>query len=164
MSKHLGRPLDQLTLLQIDHEAGRGQPPYRLQGIFQNLLLRRPVDGDVIEVDDNRQSPRPWLASEHILNDELKMCRCLSEPHRHPQPPELTPMRDKGRVVRRRALEDNVVEARLQINHTYPLSSTQLCPIPTRIVQLVLVLISPLVYRNDILTYPIRLTRLLTWH
>ncbi len=60
--------------------------------------------------------------------------------------------------------ERDVVKSCLQVDHAYPLGSPQLCPIPSSIIQLVLIFVGLFINGHYILAHPIRLTRLLTRH
>ena len=77
---------------------------------------------------------------------------------------ELSPVGHKGGVIGRLLLEQDIVEPGFQVHHTYPLRPAQLRSITPSVVELVLILISTLVYRNNVLADPVRLTRLLSRH
>ena len=66
-------------------------------------------------------------------------------------------MSDKGRVVGRGGLEQDVVEAGFQVQHTNPLCPYELGPVPPRIVVLILILGHPFVDRDDVLIHMVGL-------
>ena len=94
------------------------------------------------------------------LNYKLRMSRRLSKAHWHSEPPELTLVGNKGRVIQGGALEWDVVEASLQVKHADPLSPPKLGLVLPHVVELVLVLGHQFIDQDDVLTYPVRLPRL----
>ncbi len=117
MSKHLRRTLHQLALRQVDHEARGGQPPHGFQGVLQHLLLRIPVNCDVVQIDDHWQFAAAILRMEHVLNYVLKVRRSLGQSHWHAEPAELPSVCHKSRIIRRASLKDNIVEPCFQVDH-----------------------------------------------
>ena len=66
-------------------------------------------------------------------------------------------MSDEGRVVGGGGFERDVVEARFQVQHAYPLCPSKLGSVPPRIIELILILGRPFIYRDDVLTYSVGL-------
>ncbi len=69
-------------------------------------------------------------------------------------------MRHKGGVIGRGLFKRNVVESGLHVNHANLPCATQLGPVTTRIVQLILILIGAFVDRDYVLTHTVGLARL----
>ena len=92
------------------------------------------------------------------------MCRHLSKAHWHPEPPKLTLVGNKGRVIRRSGLKWDIVEAGFQVQHTDPLSLPELRLVPPCIIELVLILGHLFVDWDNVLAYSVRLPRLKTLH
>ena len=89
------------------------------------------------------------------------MGRGLGQPHGHPEPPVFSPVGGERRVIRGLLLEDYVVEACFEVQHADLLGPAEPGPIPLSVIQLVLVLLSAIVYRDNVLYYPVRLSQLL---
>ena len=88
----------------------------------------------------------------------------LSKAHQYAEPPELNPVGNKGRVVRRSTLEWDIVEASLQIYHADPLSLPKLNAVPPHVIELVLVLGCHFIDWYDVLAYPVKLPGLNAWY
>ena len=66
-------------------------------------------------------------------------------------------MSDEGRVVGGGGLEQDVVEAGFQIQHANPLRPSKLGPVPTHIIELILILGRLFVNQDNVLTYTVGL-------
>ena len=104
------------------------------------------------------------MVTQHTSKDtpkhKLKKSGRLSEAHWHPKPPKLAPVGNEGRIIRRGALKQDIVEASLQVQHAEPLSPPELRPVPPHIIELVLVLGHPFIEWDNVLAYPVGLPRL----
>ena len=87
----------------------------------------------------------------------------LCKAHRHPEPPKLTPVSNKGRVIGRGSLKWDVVEASFQIHHANPLCLPELRPVPPCVIELVLVVSCPFIDRDNILAHLVGLPGLDAW-
>jgi hypothetical protein len=81
----------------------------------------------------------------------------LGKSHCHPEPTEFPSVGYKRGIIRGFLLKGDIVEPRLEIDHTYPPGPSQLCTVSPRIIELVLVLICLFVHWNYILTDAVRL-------
>ena len=61
MAQDFGQVLDQLTLLEVDHEPRMGQQADCFQGIVQDLLTVIPEDGYVVQEDHYGELTFPWV-------------------------------------------------------------------------------------------------------
>lgn len=111
MAQYLRRALHELTLFQVNHEAGVSKPCNGFERILQYLLLGVAVDGDVVKVNHHWQLTSRLLSAEHVLHNELKVRRGLSEPHWHAEPTKFSSVSDKGGIVGRCGFEDDVVKS-----------------------------------------------------
>ena len=84
--------------------------------------------------------------AKDTLYYKLKICVHLNKAHWHPEPPELAPVGDEGRVIRRGTLKWDIVEASLQVQHADPLSPPKLHLVPPPVNELVLILGHPFIY------------------
>ena len=66
-------------------------------------------------------------------------------------------MSDEGRVIGGGGFERDVVEASFQVQHANPLRPSKLGPVPPGIIELILILGRPFIYRDDVLTYSVGL-------
>ena len=92
------------------------------------------------------------------------MGRRLCKAHWHYEPPELAPVGNKGRVIKRGAFKQDIVEACLQVQHANPLSPPKLHPVLSHIIELVLILGHPFVDWDCVLAHPVGLPRLDAWY
>jgi hypothetical protein len=69
---------------------------------------------------------------------------------------------NEGGVVGGGLFKWDVVESSFQVNHANPSCPPQLCLVPARVVQLVLILVGALVDRHNILADSVRLAGLLS--
>ena len=88
----------------------------------------------------------------------------LSKAHWHPEPPKLTPVGNKGQVIRRGGFEWDIVEASFQVQHADPLSPPELHLVLPCVIELELILGHPFVDWDNVLAYPVRLPGLNTWN
>ena len=89
------------------------------------------------------------------------MGRRLGQSHGHPKPTEFTLRSDESRVIGGDEFKGDVMESRLEVDHADKLRPTELTPVATTVVQLILVFVRPLVDWDDILDNSVRLTGLL---
>ena len=92
------------------------------------------------------------------------MGRCLSKAHQHLEPPELALVGNKGQVIKRGTLKWDIVEASLQVQHADPLSPPKLHPVLPHVIELVLVFSHLFIDWDNVLAYPVGLSRLNAWY
>ena len=90
----------------------------------------------------------------------LKVGRSLRQTKGHPQPPKLAHVARECALVTADFFKHNVVKTSLEVNQRDVLKSPQLRPVPPGLIKRVLVLRRSLIYRDDILHHPVRLSTL----
>ena len=98
------------------------------------------------------------------LDYKLKIGGHLHKAHSYPEPLELAPVGNKGRVIGRGTLEWGVVEASLQVQYADPLSLPKLCLILPHAIELALVLGHPFIDQNNVLAHLVGLPGLNDWY
>ena len=71
-------------------------------------------------------------------------------------------MGNEGGVVGGDLFKWNVVESGFQVNHANPLCPSQICSVPVRAVQLILIFVGALIDQHDLLTDLVWLAGLLS--
>ena len=111
-----------MALFEINHETCRGQSLHGLCCVFEYLADRDTIYRDIIQVHYHWQSAVTSLSLKDAFHYILEMCRGLRKAHRHPNPPILSLVCYKGRVVGGFVFEWDIVEPSLEINHAYILT------------------------------------------
>ena len=62
MPEDLHRSLDQLALTQVKHKAGSGELLDCFKRVLQHFLLSIPIQGYIVQVDDQGQGTVVWPA------------------------------------------------------------------------------------------------------
>ena len=111
-----------MALFEIDHETCRSQSLHGFCCVLQYLADRVTIYRDIIQVHCNRQNMVPSLSFLDAFHHILEIFRGLCKAHRHPDPPILSLGGYKGGVIRGLVLKWDIMEPRLEVDHTYILT------------------------------------------